>query len=59
MTDKEKLVVLLHDFGIEPEVTKHEVSISANTPGVAGYIGFYCEFKFSEDGAFSEVGVWE
>lgn len=65
MTDKEKLLALLAEFGVEPVIdstnyTPASVVLEGGTKGlVRGYSGFFCEFEFSENGKFQRVGVWE
>jgi hypothetical protein len=64
MTDKERLLALLQDFGIEPQDdTRHfgrnAVVLEAHKGGVIGYDAFICRFSFTPEGKFEEVGVWE
>lgn len=64
MTDREKLLALLAEFGITPAPnnepdTEFDVDLQAQVGGVAGYDRFRCVFTFNEDGAFDGVGVWE
>jgi hypothetical protein len=67
MTDKDKLIALLREFGINASVesdfgrchNSDNVLLEAGQGGVDGYNGFYAEFKFDDSGKFVEVGVWE
>jgi len=62
MTDREKLLALLANFGLAPdvpEVVGGEVSLIAKEGGVQGYDGFHCTFSFDDYGAFTRVGIWE
>jgi hypothetical protein len=63
MTDKERFVGLLTDFGIHFEATDHdgnEIEIpSHGGPKNEGYGGFVAAFTFSPDGSFERVGIWE
>ena len=71
VTDQERLVALLDDFGIqhqaEPPDGPHdsvgpggsEVVITSHGDKNDGYMFFYCTFQFGPDGAFEKVGVWE
>lgn len=60
MTDKERLLALLKDFGLTPnEYGGIAVRLAANEGGVNGYPGFFCDFVFTRDGKFADVGVWE
>jgi len=63
MTDKEKLLALLKEFGIEPgeheNADDNEVVLRAKQGGVDGYDGFVCLFGFESDDSFAYVGVYE
>lgn len=68
MTDKEKLIALLTEFGVgftEEEglnEDRGEVSIIECAEGsdkVDGYVGFMTHFIFTLDGKFVEMGAWE
>lgn len=67
MTDREKLLALLADFGVTPtqfaDVWRGEpmefVTLEAQEGGVQGYSYFECQFAFTKDGTFQSVGVWE
>ncbi|MEV6684422.1 hypothetical protein AB0N28_03600 [Streptomyces sp. NPDC051130] len=64
MTDREKLLALLTEFGVSPSPSEHPedehgVTLEAYVGGVAGYSGFLCTFEFTADGEFKNVGVWE
>lgn len=70
MTDKDKLLSLLQDFGIGYVDKKYHqargnwddnsvVLYEDVGGGVQGYMDFYCKFDFDEQGKFISVGVWE
>ena len=60
MTDKERLLALFAEFGLEPSIDKDcMVDLGALQPKVEGYIGFVCRFDFMLDGSFSEVQIYE
>jgi hypothetical protein len=66
-TDKQRLIDLLSDFGVTPqlgedgvnEVDAETVTLEAEKGGVVGYMGFVCVFSFNRNGKFDSVGVWE
>jgi hypothetical protein len=60
MTDKERLLALLKDFGITPkEYAETAVRLAAGEGGVEGCTDFFCDFVFTPEGKFADVGVWE
>lgn len=62
MTDKERLLALLDDFGLAPTpvlTEPNDVILRAGHGGVEGYVGFECVFEFDADGKFHHVRVWE
>jgi hypothetical protein len=59
MTDREKLLLLLSQFNLQPEVDGLSVSLVAKRGGVMGHNGFECTFQFSNQGSFEGVWVWE
>ena len=70
LTDKEKFIALMKEFGLAPEEivdTKEFNRIPGTThfnfetihPKVVGYSSSCAEFVFNPDGSFKEVGVWE
>jgi hypothetical protein len=71
MTQREKLLALLEEFGVTPstgaelfgESTRPDeaadVVLIANHGGVEGYQEFYAYFSFDEAGAFESVTVAE
>ena len=61
MTDKDKLIDLLDYFGIVySEDMENTITIESKTGEKnKGYTGFVCDWNFSEDGQFFNVGIWE
>jgi hypothetical protein len=59
MTDKEKLVALFTEFGIEHGNDRKDIVLDEGARKVTGYSSFYARFEFDEDGKFQQVGVWE
>jgi proteasome assembly chaperone (PAC2) family protein len=61
LTDKEKLVALLTEFGVQFEDdTQHgKIVCTSGSTKVSGYNGFYTDFAFDENGKFIELGAWE
>ena len=66
MTDKEKLVALLTEFGVEfeDERNKNESTGSflickEGATRVDGYRDFYTLFGFDKDGKLMQMGAWE
>lgn len=63
MSDKEKLVALLEEFGVgfveEQTARGIEIVCEQGASKVGGYGGFVTIFKFSVDGEFLEMGAWE
>lgn len=61
VTDREALLALLDRFGIQPapETTELDVILREGEGGVGGYMEFFAEFRFDDDGSFKFLGVWE
>ena len=71
MTDQQKLIALLTEWGVEFNITarlSHEcykfgsgitISCVAGTNKVSGYGGFITDFIFDENEKFVEMGAWE
>lgn len=63
MTDKEKLVNLFTEFGIEFEVTGSSeftfVTITTGTNKVDGCVGFETGFSFNNNDQFMKVLIYE
>jgi hypothetical protein len=69
MTDKEKLVALLKEWGVvyndSPNIYNgvNQVVLSTDHYGknskVTGYSGFATEFTFDSEGKFVNIGIWE
>lgn len=68
-TQRERLVALLAEFGIQPmdetcrypapDYDPQAVTLLAHHGGVDGYSSFYAVFEFDDAGQFKTVGVWE
>ena len=66
MTDLEKFLELYRSVGIEPEINevkngtllRLEAESSRNSPFV-GYMGFYTQITFDQNGKFQNQGIWE
>jgi hypothetical protein len=61
-TDKERLVELLNDFGVEfdeEEAGRDIVLRAKKHEKVQGYTGFAAVWTFDRDGKFRGVGIWE
>lgn len=66
MTHKERLIELLDDMGVGYELNQ---PVFCDLPNVViesrkgdknrGYVGFYCSFKFDDEGNLDFVGCWE
>lgn len=68
MTDKEKLIALLNEWGVP--FSQHVV-VDPDSPGqivgvgregsdkVSGYSGFFTDFEFDLEGKFQCMGAWE
>ena len=65
MTDKDKLINLLTEFGVDFSINNEngeEVSIVEcyeGDTGVIGYSGFWVGFMFNLDDSFKQIGIWE
>ena len=53
-TDKDKLVALLEEFGIESTETE-----AGSIMCEGGYCGFYTLFEFDDEGKFEDMGAYE
>ena len=69
-TQKERLEELLKEFQIRYINNEHKdargnwsdncvVIHEGYKNNVGGYLDFYCQFEFDEQGKFMSVGVWE
>lgn len=59
MTDKEKLEILMKEFRIGYESDKNGISCVEGGEKIAGYSGFYADFRFDDNGSFLDMAVWE
>jgi hypothetical protein len=61
MTDKEKLITLFNELGIQfTEEVNNTIICGVNSgEKIQGYFGFYVEFIFGENGNFLNMGIWE
>jgi len=68
MTDLERLMDLLHDWGVPFERHPRReggTSLAVENPSpdkhpkVTGYVGFVTEFEFDEHETFVKMGAWE
>ena len=64
MTDRDRLLALLEDWGVKPSVSHitggdSHVELTAHYGGVTGYDGFVCSFHFDKTGKYLAVDVWE
>jgi hypothetical protein len=63
MTDKEKLIALLGEWGVQYDVTfdgtQWVVTCPQGAHKVNGYTGFETQFTFSDAGTFVEMGAYE
>jgi hypothetical protein len=61
VSDRERLLALLRDFGVTPSANADagDVELAPGEGGVNGYWGLVCAFRFTPEGAFKGVGVWE
>lgn len=59
MTNKEKFTALLKEFGVGFYDNGGVVMCSEGTDKVAGYSGFYTNFKFDADGKFVKMEILE
>ena len=58
MTDKQKLIDLLSEFGVEFTDTKSIIRCSEGDKGVGGYPNYEIDFSFDAKGNFIEVGAF-
>jgi len=56
MTDKEKLLKLLSEFGVGFREEGKSVICDEGMDKVEGYPGFFTEFEFDIDGKFLSMG---
>lgn len=63
MTDKQKLIALLTEFGVEvKESTERGIAVVVcpyDGGKVLGYCDCFTEFRFDADGKFMQMGAWE
>lgn len=70
MTDKEKLVALLTEFGVSFKderygsgdsniIVKYNWYSEQHQSKVTGYNGFFTQFTFNTEEKFIEMGAWE
>lgn len=59
MTDKEKLIFLLKEFGIGFDDVCNDVTCEQGMNKVSGYSCFFTRFEFDTNGKFIEMGAWE
>jgi hypothetical protein len=62
-TDKQKLIDLLNDFRIKFREESRTITINSDRYGedskVSGYMGFFTDFEFDNNGGFISMGIWE
>lgn len=61
MTDRDKLISLLDEFGIGYSIgtPSEDVFIHSYERNVEGYSNSFCHFTFDdESGKFSRLGIW-
>jgi hypothetical protein len=59
MTDKEKVISLLTELGIGFEDESNIIHCHEGMSKVEGYIRFYMNWTFDENGKFINIGIWE
>ncbi len=66
MTDKEKLIALLDEWGVPYFAGPDFVSVGygpkcplIESSKVDGYCGFFTDFEFDAEGNFVKMGAWE
>lgn len=61
MTDKDKLIKLLTEFGVEWREKEDGIKCGGykDRNKITGYSGFYTLFEFYSDGSFMQMGAWE
>lgn len=59
MSDKEKLLNLLKDFGVEFREVDGAIECHEGMEKVVGYSCFYVQFTFNDDGSFANLGAYE
>ena len=59
MTDREKLIKLLDEFGVEYLTVFTDIYCREDSKKVVGYTGFYTAFSFTEEGEFISIGAYE
>lgn len=59
LTDKEKLIGLLDEFGVGYKLTADKVTCEEGYSKVEGYSCFMTIFKFDGEGKFEAMGAWE
>lgn len=60
MTDRQKLLDLLREFKLEPQVAyePRNVQLEAKRGNVDGHEDVYALFEFDNDGKFTKLGLW-
>jgi hypothetical protein len=58
-TQKQKLLELLKEFGLEPWSDNNSVVLEVGDKKVTGYGVFYSLFQFTEDGGFESLHIAE
>lgn len=64
MTDKQRLLKLLEDWGLPSKDSSHDggtatsITVGANDK-VEGYTDFTVEFNYDYDDNFVHMGIWE
>ena len=59
MTDKEKLVTLLTEFGVGFREVGGDIMCCQGDAGIDGYSSFFTNFEFDDAGKFTQMGAWE
>lgn len=59
MTDREKLIALLTEFGVGFTEGEGSIFCESGSSKVEGYIGFYTSFQFDSTGNFIGMGAYE
>lgn len=61
MTDRDKLINLLLEFGVEFKVhdSDNDIICKEGDKKISGYPSFYTLFEFDENGRFIAIGAWE